>query len=131
MKKIPVMLALAVSFVLPATADEHTRTLSFYHTHTGKSLTVDYKVGGEFQKEALLQLRELLADWRDCEQGDIDPAFANADRVIEAVYRTDPAYHAQMEPMNATASVSADASGRPASNFGRRRAAWAPDRWRL
>lgn len=44
--------------------------------------------------------------WQDV--GDIEPAFANADRIIEAVYRTDPAYHAQMEPMNATASVSAD-----------------------
>lgn len=44
--------------------------------------------------------------WQDV--GDIGPAFERADRVIEAVYRTDPAYHAQMEPMNATASVSAD-----------------------
>ncbi len=44
--------------------------------------------------------------WQDV--GDIETAFAEADRVVEAVYRTDPAYHAQMEPMNATASVSAD-----------------------
>lgn len=44
--------------------------------------------------------------WQD--EGDIDAAFAQADRIIDAVYRTDPAYHAQMEPMNATASVSAD-----------------------
>ena len=44
--------------------------------------------------------------WQDV--GDIDPAFEAADRVLEAVYRSDPAYHAQMEPMNATASVSAD-----------------------
>lgn len=42
------------------------------------------------------------------EVGDIEPAFESADRTIEAVYRSDPAYHAQMEPMNATASVSAD-----------------------
>lgn len=44
--------------------------------------------------------------WQDL--GDIDPAFQSADRILEAVYRSDPAYHAQMEPMNATASVSAD-----------------------
>jgi len=44
--------------------------------------------------------------WQDV--GDVDTAFAGAARVVEAVYRTDPAYHAQMEPMNATASVSAD-----------------------
>ena len=44
--------------------------------------------------------------WQDV--GDIDPAFAAADRIVEAVYRSEPAYHAQLEPMNATASVSAD-----------------------
>ena len=44
--------------------------------------------------------------WQDV--GDIDPAFETADRIIEAVYRSEPAYHAQMEPMNATASVSAE-----------------------
>ncbi len=42
------------------------------------------------------------------EIGDIDSAFTDASRVVEAVYRVDPAYHAQMEPMNATASVSED-----------------------
>ena len=44
--------------------------------------------------------------WQDV--GDIGPAFESADRVIEAVFRSEPAYHAQMEPLNATASVSAD-----------------------
>ena len=44
--------------------------------------------------------------WQDV--GDIGPAFESADRVIEAVFRSDPAYHAQMEPLSATASVSAD-----------------------
>mgnify|MGYP001160025476 FL=1 len=40
--------------------------------------------------------------------GDIEPAFNAANNVVEAMYRADPAYHAQMEPMNATASVSDD-----------------------
>ena len=44
--------------------------------------------------------------WQDV--GDIGPAFESAERIVEAVYRSEPAYHAQMEPMNATASVSAD-----------------------
>ena len=44
--------------------------------------------------------------WQDV--GDIDPAFESANRIMEAVFRSEPAYHAQMEPMNATASVSAD-----------------------
>jgi isoquinoline 1-oxidoreductase beta subunit len=32
----------------------------------------------------------------------------SADEVLEALYTSDPAYHAQMEPLNATASVSED-----------------------
>ena len=44
--------------------------------------------------------------WR--ETGDALGAIDNAAQVIEATYRSDPAYHAQMEPMNATASVTED-----------------------
>ena len=72
------LLVLVVTFALPATADEDKRTLAFHHTHSGKSLSVEYKVAGEFQQEALLQLREFLADWRDGEQFDIDPELLDA-----------------------------------------------------
>ena len=41
-------------------------------------------------------------------QGDAVATINAAEKVIEAQYMTDPAYHAQLEPMNATASVSAD-----------------------
>jgi isoquinoline 1-oxidoreductase beta subunit len=41
-------------------------------------------------------------------QGEVRGAFAGANEIVEALYTTDPAYHAQMEPMNATASVSND-----------------------
>ena len=41
--------------------------------------------------------------WR--EDGDARDAIDNAAQVVEATYRSDPAYHAQMEPVNATASV--------------------------
>ncbi|HEY5622867.1 MAG TPA: molybdopterin cofactor-binding domain-containing protein [Gammaproteobacteria bacterium] len=44
--------------------------------------------------------------WR--EVGDITEPFANAADVYEETYLTDPAYHAQMEPMNATAHVTED-----------------------
>ena len=78
MKNVLLMLVQAVIFVLPANADEDTRTLAFYHTHSGKSLRVEYKASGEFKQDALLQLREFLADWRDGEQADIDPALLDA-----------------------------------------------------
>jgi isoquinoline 1-oxidoreductase beta subunit len=42
------------------------------------------------------------------ETGDIKAALENAETVIDAVYTSDTVNHAQMEPMNATASVSDD-----------------------
>ena len=44
--------------------------------------------------------------WR--EAGDVGAAMEDATEVVEATYRSDPAYHAQMEPMNATAHVTED-----------------------
>lgn len=41
--------------------------------------------------------------WRSA--GDLDAAMDSAAEVVELTYRTDPAYHAQMEPMNATVNV--------------------------
>ncbi|MGP1255453.1 MAG: molybdopterin cofactor-binding domain-containing protein [Kiloniellales bacterium] len=49
------------------------------------------------------------APWRT--EGDATAALAAADRVIEADYLSDYAYHAQMEPMAAVASVDADGKG--------------------
>ena len=40
--------------------------------------------------------------------GDAKAAMASAKRVFRGDYRTRYVYHAQMEPMNATAAVSAD-----------------------
>ena len=56
-------------------AEEDSRTLSFFHTHTGKSLEVTYWCRGEYREEAFGQLREILADWRNGEQADIDPGL--------------------------------------------------------
>ena len=39
------------------------------------------------------------------ERGDVEEALGNAVQLIEAEYQTDYAYHAQMEPINATALV--------------------------
>ena len=60
---------------LSSYAEEDSRTLSFFHTHTGKSLEVTYWCRGEYREEALGQLREILADWRNSEQVDIDPGL--------------------------------------------------------
>ena len=47
--------------------------------------------------------------WRT--QGDVVAAIDRSDRVVEAVYLSDYAYHAQIEPMAAVASVDPDGAG--------------------
>ncbi len=49
------------------------------------------------------------AAWR--ERGDAKAGLAGADRSFDAVYTSDYAYHAQLEPMAAVASVDADGKG--------------------
>ena len=41
-------------------------------------------------------------------QGEVNGAFDGAATIVDALYTSDPACHAQMEPLNATASVSDD-----------------------
>jgi len=62
---------IAVSALSGNTGGE--RTLSFYHTHTEKSLQVVYFRQGEYDPRALADLRVFMADWRDGKQHDIDP----------------------------------------------------------
>ncbi len=49
------------------------RALKFFHTHTGDSLQVVYFRQGEYDPDALAELRVFLADWRDGRQHDLDP----------------------------------------------------------
>lgn len=58
-----------------ANAFSEARSLSFYHTHTGKSLTVVYRVNGYYQPEALRSIDAFLADFRNDEIHHIDPAL--------------------------------------------------------
>ena len=64
-------------FLLPVTlgASGDARTLSFYHTHTGKSLEVTYFENGTYMDEGMSQLRTFLADWRNGQEKDMDPAL--------------------------------------------------------
>ena len=70
----PLLLAL---LFIPGLADpaviRDVRALSFYHTHTGKSLQVIYFADGEYLQPALVQVRSYLSDWRNGAETDIDP----------------------------------------------------------
>jgi len=57
-----------------------TRTLSFLHTHTGESLSVDYSIDGVYQDAALAQVNHFLRDFRTGELHAIDP------RLLDLLY---------------------------------------------
>ena len=65
--------ALLCPALLGASGDE--RTLSLHHTHTGQSLKVTYFREGRYLPDAMGRLRVFLADWRNGEEQDIDPAL--------------------------------------------------------
>ncbi len=87
-------------------------------THRGKrALDVTWTAESPFQRgdtTASLSDYESIARRLDIEgvvwngTGDPRPVLGNAETVVDALYTSDPAYHAQMEPLNCTASVSDD-----------------------
>ena len=87
-------------------------------THQGKrALKVTWTTDSPFQNgDTQRALSDYEATARDLdiggvtwnETGDPRPYLANAEDIVDALYTSDPAYHAQMEPLNCTASVSDD-----------------------
>jgi uncharacterized protein YcbK (DUF882 family) len=59
--------------LLCSAAYADSRDLTFYHTHTGKSLTVVYHRDGAYQPEALAQVEDFLKDFRNGKRHHIDP----------------------------------------------------------
>jgi len=61
-------------------ADNHQRSLSFYHTHTDKSLNIVYFDGKSYLPSALSEINQFLSDFRT---GDIHPIEI---RLLDAIY---------------------------------------------
>ena len=51
------------------------RTLSFYHTHTGDKLNIDYHDGTDYISDALMEINHYLRDFRTEESYPIDSAL--------------------------------------------------------
>ena len=56
-----------------AIANGDSRSISIYHTHTGESLTIEYKRNGSFDRDALEKLNWLLRDYHRDEPTSMDP----------------------------------------------------------
>jgi isoquinoline 1-oxidoreductase beta subunit len=82
------------------------RSTTWKRTGTGWGFDSDAAIEAFARDAADLDVQ--ATDWD--KQGDVRAEMPKAATVIEASYRCDYAYHAQMEPLNCTASVSPDGS---------------------
>jgi uncharacterized protein YcbK (DUF882 family) len=74
--RVPIRTFCLLFFIMVSSATAQTsatRTLKFYHTHTGKNLEVNYFSDGKYSIQAMNELKIFLADWRDQQQQEIDP----------------------------------------------------------
>ena len=76
-----------------AIANGDSRTISLYHTHTGESLTIEYKRNGSFDRDALEKLNWLLRDYHRDEPTSMDP------RLFDIVWEAQRQVHSS-EPIN-------------------------------
>ena len=74
-------------------------------TKTAKAWGFDSDKGLEAFAAAARDLKQPSTDW--FKAGDVRTALSQANSTMDATYLSDYAYHAQMEPLNAVASVSA------------------------
>ncbi len=81
-KRVFIKGLLSLSFVLPfskqAIAKKSPRKLSFYHTHTGKNLSLTYHDGQAFIKPALEEINQFLSDFRTGDQYPIDTGLLDS-----------------------------------------------------
>ena len=80
--------ALAPAVIRPAHAAVEPRRLSFYHTHTGEKLAVDYHDGSTCIPESLAEIDQFLRDFRSGEVHPIDPKLLDILHDLKKVTRS-------------------------------------------
>jgi uncharacterized protein YcbK (DUF882 family) len=68
-----------------AAANGDTRTLNFYHSHTGESIQATFRVNGSYDPAVLEKLNWFLRDWRNNDRTRMDPRLFD---VVWEAYRT-------------------------------------------
>ena len=70
--------AVAPSSTETAVANGDTRTIHFYHTHTGETIDATFRVDGHYDAAVLRQLNHFLRDWRNNDEIAMDPRLFDA-----------------------------------------------------
>ena len=61
-----------------AVANGDTRTIHFFHTHTGETIDATFRVDGHYDAAVLRQLNHFLRDWRNDDETNMDPRLFDA-----------------------------------------------------
>lgn len=88
---------LLMSLGLANTSYDDRRELNFYHTHTGKALSVVYYSDGRYVPDALHDIDDFLKDFRNGERHAMDPSLL--DVLYEIKVKTNS--HAPFEVISA------------------------------
>ncbi len=103
---VPLSYGVGVVAKTPSAAFAAKKALVITWNQTGKAWGFDSTKGGEIFAAAARNLDQKSMVWDAL--GDTKQALASAATTVEGDYRCDFVYHAQMEPLNAVASVSRD-----------------------
>jgi len=100
MKLLRNMCAIALLLILGsfATVSQGTlvkdeRQLSFYHTHTGKRLSVVYARNGHYVPSALEKINNFLFDFRTGDAAEMDPELLDLIYDVREALGSDSTYH--------------------------------------
>jgi len=93
------MMAIVVTLILTSLAgvsqgklENGERRLSFYHTHTGKSLDVVYSRDGAYIPSALEEINHFLFDFRTGDAAEMDPELLDLIYDVRAELANDATY---------------------------------------
>ncbi len=76
LKGMAAVAACAVSVEIPSISEASVRDrLSFYHTHTGETLTVCYPIAPRCERKVMEEINYFLRDFRTGDLHDIDPGL--------------------------------------------------------
>lgn len=88
-------MALGLAGIAPTgqgTVNAEQRSLSFYHTHTGKRLDVVYRRDGEYVSSALQDINRFLSDFRTGDIVEMDPELLDLIYDVRASLGSDGTY---------------------------------------
>jgi isoquinoline 1-oxidoreductase beta subunit len=105
-KVVPLSDGVGVIATTPTAAFKAKNALEVTWSRDGKGWSFDTDSGGDAFAAAARDVKTPGMVWD--KKGDVAAGLESAPHVIEAEYRCDFVYHAQMEPLNAVASVAPD-----------------------